>query len=142
MENADKASRVPAELVMRLRERTGLSVLACKRFLEDMTVKERAEWRQIVESQSGPVFHDPQEDDPRIRPLFEAICKEVALIVNKEHTQRIAALEASFPAIADVLRSGRGLCHRHWWLIKQLMKERHGIDWRSPADLNPGTRFD
>ena len=35
-----------------------------------------------------------------------------------------------------------GSCNIRWKLEKKLLKERYGIDWKSPADLNPEKKFD
>jgi hypothetical protein len=53
-------------------------------------------------------------------------------------------LEQSSSAVADLFRSGRGLCHRTWDRIKELL-ERHGVEWRPGAwlaDATPGTNND
>jgi hypothetical protein len=142
METSHEHSSVSAAMVMTVRERTGLPVLECKKLLGSMTPVWRSEWLAMCESQTGSLIHDPQEDDPQIRPLFESICAEVAVVVEQEHAKHIAEWDARSPAIATLFRKTMGSCHRHWRLIKQLMKERHGINWRSPADLNPGTFFD
>ncbi len=35
-----------------------------------------------------------------------------------------------------------GLCFRIWSAKRELLKEEYGIDWRSPAQMNPRVRFD
>lgn len=35
-----------------------------------------------------------------------------------------------------------GYCHHEWALIKQIMKERYNIDWKSPQDEMPWIDFD
>ena len=35
-----------------------------------------------------------------------------------------------------------GYCHQFWSCKKQILKEEYGIDWLSPAERNPGCRFD
>lgn len=35
-----------------------------------------------------------------------------------------------------------GSCNLRWKLEKKLLKERYNIDWKSPADENPGMKFD
>lgn len=37
---------------------------------------------------------------------------------------------------------GLGFCHIYWHRKKQLLKELYNIDWKSPAELNPGIIFD
>ncbi len=35
-----------------------------------------------------------------------------------------------------------GCCYIYWHIKKQLLKEKYGIDWQSPAELNPRVIFD
>ena len=35
-----------------------------------------------------------------------------------------------------------GACHLHWKTKKEVYKKYYGIDWKSPAELNPHTRYD
>ena len=35
-----------------------------------------------------------------------------------------------------------GACHGYCAAQKRILKEDYGIDWRTPAELNPNTRFD
>lgn len=35
-----------------------------------------------------------------------------------------------------------GFCHTYWHRKKQILKEEYGIDWKSPADMNPMICFD
>ena len=35
-----------------------------------------------------------------------------------------------------------GYCHTYWRCKKQILKERYGIDWKSPSDRYPGVMFD
>ncbi|MBQ4585894.1 MAG: hypothetical protein IJA82_06770 [Clostridia bacterium] len=39
-------------------------------------------------------------------------------------------------------RRGLGYCHLYWATKKRILKEKYGIDWKSPAELNPGVLFD
>ena len=36
----------------------------------------------------------------------------------------------------------RGLCHLYWMYKKQILREKYGIEWRSPCDLTPHVIFD
>ena len=35
-----------------------------------------------------------------------------------------------------------GFCHIYWSRKKMLLKDIYNIDWKTPAELNPGTKFD
>jgi hypothetical protein len=132
-----------AEQVAHLRRLTGLPWMECKRFLESLPQSERERHlAAAAEAKPGVILRDPIEDDPNIRPTFLAICEEVAKEVLEFHQQRITELEQQSPAVADLFRGGRGLCHRIWHRIKELLWERHGIEWRSPREMNPWTVFD
>ena len=36
----------------------------------------------------------------------------------------------------------RGTINAYWLEQKRLMKKEYGVDWKSPADRNPHTRYD
>lgn len=38
-------------------------------------------------------------------------------------------------------KCGMGTCYRVWYRKKELLKEE-GIEWKSPAEMNPNIRFD
>ena len=35
-----------------------------------------------------------------------------------------------------------GSCHFYWANKKRILKEKYGIEWKSPAELNPHVCFD
>ena len=37
---------------------------------------------------------------------------------------------------------GMGFCHAFWYAKAAVLREDYGIEWRSPAVMNPGTMFD
>ena len=39
-------------------------------------------------------------------------------------------------------RIGIGFCHYYWGVKKQILHEDYGIDWKSPTELNPFTKYD
>jgi hypothetical protein len=135
---------VPAELVMRIRRATGLPVMQCKRFLDGLPPEERLRTAEAAEASAaqGGILRDPLEDDPEFRAIFQAVCEEARREVITSHRQAIAELERTNPPAAELFHSGRGLCQLIWDATKRLLRERYGIEWRSPADMNPFTRFD
>jgi hypothetical protein len=141
---AEAQPRVPvsAEQVASLRRRTGMPWMECKRFLASLTPAERDKYIAAAGVQPDGFLHDPTEDDPAIRPLFLAVCEEATREAEEWHRQHIAELEQEYPAVADLFRRGQGLCHRIWARTKALLRERHGIEWRSPAEVNPWVIFD
>lgn len=69
------------------------------------------------------VKHDPIEDDPQFENIISAAERDV---------------EAE---LADVPRL-KGFCHIYWYTKKKILKERYGIDWKSPTEIDPKMRFD
>lgn len=35
-----------------------------------------------------------------------------------------------------------GICHQYWRIKRRILKEKYGIDWKSPGEMNPLCRFD
>lgn len=69
--------------------------------------------------------HDPLEDDPAVRPLIDRADAEV---------------RAAWVAEGRVW--GRGSCHAFWREKQRVLRDEHGVDWKTPAQINPGIRFD
>lgn len=67
---------------------------------------------------------DPKERDPRYRSIIAAAKAEAEKIV------------------ADMGISGLGTCHAVWGEQKRILKEKHNIDWQTPAEMNPLVMFD
>lgn len=46
------------------------------------------------------------------------------------------------PAHAAEVLSQIGSCHRIWAIQKQILKEKYGITWYTPAELHPEIKYD
>jgi hypothetical protein len=140
--------RVPAELVMRMRACTGAQVLYCRDQLQAVAPEERISYIERLEREAAEraasedgLLHDPQEADPEFRLLLRRVSTEAESRVEVLRQQELAKLAVSSPAVANVV-GRRGLCHRQWALMKRILREEHGVEWRSPSDMNPDTVFD
>ena len=67
--------------------------------------------------------HDPKEDDPKLRKVIRKAEKEALL------------------ELCDVPRK-LGFCHQLWAKKKEILQEKYGIDWKTPAEMNPMVCFD
>ena len=67
-------------------------------------------------------IQDPIENDPKY--------KEILTRVEKDIEQELGDYRPL------------GYCHLFWSMKKQILKEKYGIDWKSPAELNPTTEYD
>ena len=88
--------------------------------LENITVKsdesirgERGEWRDAVEEM----------------PEFKAVIKAVRKQVNLELRGHPRC-------------GGLGYCHVEWDTIQRILRDEHGIRWRTPPQMNRGVMFD
>jgi hypothetical protein len=71
--------------------------------------------------------HDPIEDDPKLKAIFETVDLEVGQSVERDPPE---------------VRHQLGYCHGVWSLKKHILWERYGIKWRTPAEMNPKIAFD
>jgi hypothetical protein len=71
------------------------------------------------------IYHDPIEDDPNYIDIFKNINAEVDEALN------------DYP-----LRDGFGYCHVFWNMKAKILKEKYGINWKSPQELDPFTFYD
>jgi hypothetical protein len=138
----NSSNSVPANLVIRFQRATVLSVLQSRQFLAQFSSNQQVQCVEIAEQHRGKEIYDPVEDDPSVRPLYESVCEAAKQEVEAWHQQQIEKLERRSPEVAELFRSKRGLSHRYWARVKQLLWERHQIEWRSPAEMNPWRIFD
>ena len=103
---------------------THLPKRLARRILFRFDTQQYSEITQLLLAQSGDrLFHDPIEDLPH---MAEAL--------------RNASADTDV-ALAGIER-GMGFCHRLWRTKKRILKTKHGIDWLTPGEMNPTTRFD
>ena len=70
---------------------------------------------------------DPIDRDPRFAGILAEVEKETEEVL-KDHPMKSGM--------------GLGFCHIYWAVKKSILKERYGIEWKTPAELNPETTFD
>lgn len=100
---------------------------ACRTLCESVPVNSRQVELPAVQTggtRSG-LAHDPVEEEPRYAGVFRAIDDEVKVLL------------ADHP-----LRGGEGFVNIYWSTKKSVLKQKYGIDWRSPGELNPHVIFD
>lgn len=77
------------------------------------------------QKKESSILHDPIEDDPKYKNVFEIIDAEVDENLKD-----------------NPMRGGMGFCHVFWETKKKILKEKYGIPWKSPAEMNPHILFD
>jgi len=113
-----------AETVMRAHRATGLGPLQAREHLSKLSDHHLRQFLTAIEQQSGPTYHDPIENDPSVAPLLAQVRLEAESLVAAEGGRRM------------------GRCHRIWHIMQSTLRERHGIEWLTPAQMNPGVAFD
>jgi hypothetical protein len=91
------------------------------------------------------ILHDPQEADAGFQALLRQVAEEARAEVVLRRQEPVAELQRNDPSILPghiELLKRQGLCHGQWAAMKRILRERHGITWRSPADMNPDVLFD
>jgi hypothetical protein len=78
--------------------------------------------RQARPRLAGEKF-DPQESDPQLRSIFAAVDAEAERVVGNAN------------------RDGRFI-FRFWSVKKRMLRRKHRIDWKTPAELNPSITYD
>ncbi|MBE6634384.1 MAG: hypothetical protein E7620_08615 [Ruminococcaceae bacterium] len=66
--------------------------------------------------------YDPIEDTPEFQAIKEELDKKIIARIGEKH--------------------GMGYCHLYWSVKRNILKKDYGIEWRSPAEMNPGVLFD
>jgi hypothetical protein len=111
----------PTWMVAELRRRTGLPLLECRRILESATL---AEYKQICGDHDRTCRVDPAEDDPQLATVLLRATPEVDAELAREN------------------RNMMGFCHQFWYTKQRILRERYGVVWRTPVELNPQIIFD
>ena len=116
-----------AEDIMRFRRTTYLGVLAARDFLLNQPQELCERMLRAGETQRRPgSLHDPIEDDP-----------QTAALITVAYARAESEVEAAFG-------SGyfRGRCYPLWRSVERILREEHGLQWYSPARMNPTSVID
>ena len=80
-----------------------------------------------------------------LRPGRVASYEEIKQILNEIDPEIDAELiERGLLTITDDgdKQYALGACHSVWGMQKRILRERYGIDWKTPAEQNPDITFD
>ncbi|WP_282296536.1 hypothetical protein [Stenotrophomonas sp. PS02289] len=109
----------------RYHKATGCPVPQAKALFAEMTALWQQRVLQAIEHDPpGRLLSDPIERDPQWADIIEA-----------------ARLEAEQTA-TETGHTGRGRCHVVWRVQADILAQRYGVVWFSPARMNPGATFD
>ncbi len=85
-----------------------------------------------------------EDDDPIIVEFFKTLRADNKAQdeIRKKRIEEAKELLPTDPTRAAQLLSKLGSCHTLWALQKRILKEKYGITWYTPAELNPDVKFD
>ena len=85
-----------------------------------------------------------EDDDPIIVEFFKTLRADNKAQdeIRKKRIEEAKELLPTDPTRAAQLLSKLGSCHTLWSLQKTILKEKYGITWYTPAELNPDVKFD
>ena len=91
---------------------------------------------EIERSERYLAREDKDEDDAFVS-LYKSQRESVEKKLNEAKT-----LMPDYPEQAAQVFMQLGSCHRLWTMQKNILKEKYGITWYTPAELNPDIKFD
>jgi len=91
---------------------------------------------EIERSESYLAREDKDEDD-----AFASLYKSQRESVEKNLDKAKRLMPDDLEQAAQVFIQ-LGSCHRLWDMQKTILKEKYGITWYSPAELNPEIKYD
>jgi len=83
-----------------------------------------AEYKRICGDYDRSIRVDPAEDDPDLATVLLRATLEVDAELAGEN------------------RNLMGFCHVFWHTKQRILRERYGVEWRTPVELNPQILFD
>lgn len=105
---------------------------------DDAGIKELGFWKKLKDIEYILRYGHSFWDRPKNR--FHRT-KEDSIEYTDAYLKIELELERSIRA--EIGEGGyRGFCYQYWWTKKRILRERFGIDWKSPADLDPSINFD
>ena len=77
-----------------------------------------------------------------VDPNAEFSMRRDAIELEPDHSDVFATIDDEVEKELEGHPRGLGFIHLFWATKEQILKEKYGISWRSPEDLNPNTSFD
>ena len=94
------------------------------------------------QKESEDIYKD--EDNPVMIEFFKNMQADLKARreEEKKEIEEAKQLLPTYPERAAELFIQLGSCHTLWALQKRILKEKYGITWYTPAELNPDVKFD
>ena len=93
--------------------------------------------KEEIERSERYLAKEDSEDDGVLAPLYRSLRESTEKKLNKAKI-----LLPDHPDQAAQVFMQLGSSHRLWAIQKQVLKEKYGITWYTPAELHPEIKFD
>ena len=118
-------------------------------FLHD-SVQDTEAYKSVIASVDSLVYEEIAKEDCIIEYIggHRHVNEVYDLLISKYSIQELLGDSTitdttSYKEICDKRHGGKlGFCHRIWSTKKRILKEKYNIDWKTPAEMNPGVMFD
>ncbi len=122
-----------------------ISIFVCfLYFNEDMTLGVRTHFYRMIVCTKTKDANGNNILLDRITQEYLVISATGGLVDPVEYSRKYLAIEKQLDKELAPMRKDHiiGQCYGIWGRKKTILKEKYGIDWRSPHDLNPGVFYD
>lgn len=119
-------SQVSVQEALLYHQATGCPVVQAADILSNMAplLRKRVILAAGVRPRRSLALKDPVETDPETAEMVIAAAEEATAMVSSRGPLR------------------RGSCHAIWQEQARILKEKHGLAWFSPQQMNPGIIYD
>ena len=93
--------------------------------------------KEEIERSEAYLAREEETDDPVIKSFYNSQRESTEKQINEAKR-----LLPDDPEQAAQVFMQLGSCHRLWDMQKTILKEKYGITWYSPDELNPEIKFD
>jgi hypothetical protein len=108
-------------LIQKLRNLTSIPIVELHQWV--YTLDAEFAHKLLIARENDLGLYDPIEDDPKIASHITAIRLELSKSEEiKNDNNRLST-------------------HKEWAILKELLKSRHGVDWKTPLEMNPWMRI-
>ncbi len=93
--------------------------------------------KEEIERSEAYLAWEEETDDPVLKSFYNSQREATEKQINEAKE-----LQPYDPERAAQVFIQLGSCHRLWDMQKTILKEKYGITWYTPAELNPEIKFD
>ncbi len=126
------------DLIERLRKQTQQPIPDCKEVLSSISVELAEKYVARYEEKPRSWFFDPIELTPEFESIIGQVELDVSEFIEAWKVQRLAELKEKGLEFMGL----RGMSHVVAREKQKILKEKYGINWKTPSQMNKNVVFD